>query len=55
MTKIHTETYGLGKPIVLVHGWAMHSGIWRLFARELAKHYQVTLIDLPGHGRSGGD
>jgi pimeloyl-[acyl-carrier protein] methyl ester esterase len=52
MTKIHTETYGQGKPIVLVHGWAMHSGIWRAFARELAKSYRVTLVDLPGHGRS---
>jgi pimeloyl-[acyl-carrier protein] methyl ester esterase len=52
MSKIHTETFGQGKPIVLVHGWAMHSGIWRVFAKELAKHYQVTLLDLPGHGRS---
>lgn len=52
MTKIYTETFGQGKSIVLVHGWAMHSGIWRVFAKELAKTYQVTLIDLPGHGRS---
>jgi pimeloyl-[acyl-carrier protein] methyl ester esterase len=52
MTLIHTETYGTGKPIVLVHGWAMHSGIWRDFAMALAKHYQVTLVDLPGHGLS---
>jgi pimeloyl-[acyl-carrier protein] methyl ester esterase len=52
MTLIHTETFGHGKPIVLVHGWAMHSGLWRTFAKELAKHYQVTLVDLPGHGRS---
>ncbi len=53
MTVIHTETFGHGEPIVLVHGWAMHSGIWRNFATELAKYYQVTLVDLPGHGRSG--
>jgi pimeloyl-[acyl-carrier protein] methyl ester esterase len=53
MTLIHTETFGEGKSLVLVHGWAMHSGIWRKFARELAEHYQVTLVDLPGHGRSG--
>jgi len=53
MTILHTESFGQGKPIVLVHGWAMHSGIWRTFAQELAKHYQVTLVDLPGHGRSG--
>jgi pimeloyl-[acyl-carrier protein] methyl ester esterase len=52
MTKIYTETLGQGKPIVLVHGWAMHGGIWRSFAKALAKHYQVTLLDLPGHGRS---
>jgi pimeloyl-[acyl-carrier protein] methyl ester esterase len=52
MNLIHTETFGHGKPIVLVHGWAMHSGLWRSFAKELAKHYQVTLVDLPGHGLS---
>jgi pimeloyl-[acyl-carrier protein] methyl ester esterase len=52
MTKIHTETFGQGKPIVLLHGWAMHSGILRVFANELANNFQVTLVDLPGHGRS---
>ncbi|MGZ5006435.1 MAG: alpha/beta fold hydrolase [Methylobacter sp.] len=52
MTKIHLETFGEGKPIVLVHGWAMHTGIWREFAMQLAQNYQVTCIDLPGHGRS---
>ena len=53
MTKIHLQTFGTGKPIVLVHGWAMHSGIWRDFALQLAQNYRVTCIDMPGHGRSG--
>jgi pimeloyl-[acyl-carrier protein] methyl ester esterase len=52
MTKIHQETYGSGKPLLLLHGWAMHSGIWRNFAKRLAQHYRVTCIDLPGHGQS---
>ncbi|MGZ5009458.1 MAG: pimeloyl-ACP methyl ester esterase BioH [Methylobacter sp.] len=52
MTKIYLETFGKGKSIVLVHGWAMHAGIWREFARQLAQNYRVTCIDLPGHGRS---
>lgn len=52
MLKIHRETFGKGKSIVMVHGWAMHSGIWRGFIHQLAQHYQVTCIDLPGHGRS---
>ncbi|MGZ8160074.1 MAG: alpha/beta fold hydrolase [Methylobacter sp.] len=52
MTKIHLETFGEGKPIVLVHGWAMHTGIWREFAKQLAQNYRVICVDLPGHGRS---
>jgi len=53
VTRIHQETFGEGKPIVLVHGWAMHIGIWREFAKQLAQHYRVTCVDLPGHGHSG--
>jgi len=52
VTKIHLETFGQGKPIVLVHGWAMHAGIWREFAQQLALNYRVICVDLPGHGRS---
>ncbi|MGJ0486832.1 MAG: pimeloyl-ACP methyl ester esterase BioH [Methylomicrobium sp.] len=52
MTHIHTETYGQGKPLVMIHGWGMHSGIWRPFAEALSRHYRVTCVDLPGHGRS---
>ncbi|MFM8331880.1 MAG: pimeloyl-ACP methyl ester esterase BioH [Candidatus Methylumidiphilus sp.] len=50
---MHTETFGVGPDVVLVHGWSMHSGVWRGFARRLAADFRVTLIDLPGHGRSG--
>lgn len=52
MTSIHREIYGEGRPLVMIHGWAMHSGIWRDFARKLAEHRQVICLDLPGHGRS---
>ncbi len=52
MINLHQQTFGTGKSIVLVHGWAMHSGIWHDFAMQLAQHYQVTCIDLPGHGHS---
>lgn len=52
MPKLYSYTIGTGKPVTLVHGWAMHSGIWRGFAQQLAEHYQVTCIDLPSHGRS---
>ncbi len=52
MTTIHKEIYGQGKPIVLIHGWAMHTGVWRLFAQHLAMQYRVICLDLPGHGLS---
>jgi pimeloyl-[acyl-carrier protein] methyl ester esterase len=46
------ETFGRGPDLVMVHGWGMHSGIWRDFAETLAEKVRVTLVDLPGHGRS---
>jgi pimeloyl-[acyl-carrier protein] methyl ester esterase len=52
VAKIHLEIFGKGETIVFVHGWAMHSGIWRDFAKQLAQNYRVICLDLPGHGRS---
>lgn len=36
----------------MLHGWGMHSGLLREFAMQIAQHYQVILVDLPGHGHS---
>lgn len=52
MSEIYYEIHGHGRPLVMLHGWAMHSGIWRDFAKRLAEHRQVICLDLPGHGRS---
>lgn len=52
MLKIHCQIQGSGTPIVLLHGFAMHSGIWGDFASQLAKNYRVICLDLPGHGSS---
>lgn len=49
---IHREIYGSGKPLVLLHGWAMHTGVWREFAQTLGQMHQVICLDLPGHGHS---
>ncbi len=52
MTKIHTEIIGDGPVLVMIHGWSMHSGVWRPLARQLARHFKVICLDLPGHGQS---
>lgn len=52
---LFTQTIGQGPDVVLVHGWGMHSAVWEDFAECLAQRFRVTLIDLPGHGRSAGN
>ena len=49
---LHIETLGQGPDLVMLHGWAMHSAIWYPAARQLAEHFCVHLVDLPGHGWS---
>jgi pimeloyl-[acyl-carrier protein] methyl ester esterase len=49
---LHVETIGRGPPIVLLHGWAMHSGLWGPIVLRLARRYRVHAVDLPGHGHS---
>lgn len=49
---LHIEAAGHGSPVVLLHGWAMHSGLWGPLVAHLAKRHRVHAVDLPGHGHS---
>lgn len=49
---MHIETIGSGPPLVLVHGWAMHGGIFGPLSERLARRHTLHLVDLPGHGHS---
>lgn len=49
---IYLEEAGSGPPLVLLHGWGLHGGVWERSARELAGRYRVIRPDLPGFGRS---
>lgn len=48
-------TRGNGPPLVLAHGWAMHSGLFGALLDRLAARRTLYLVDLPGHGRSRDD
>ena len=50
-TLLHTETFGQGIPVVLLHGWGMNSQIWPKALLQ-SINAQWILVDLPGHGRS---
>ncbi len=47
---MRVETIGGGPPLVLLHGWAMHSGIFAPLSERLAQRFTLHLVDLPGHG-----
>ena len=49
---MHIDRQGSGPDLVLIHGWAMHSGIFAPLVRVLAPHFRLHLVDLPGHGFS---
>ncbi|MFC6840447.1 pimeloyl-ACP methyl ester esterase BioH [Xanthomonas theicola] len=52
---MHIDTVGDGPNLVLVHGWALHGGIFAPLVERLAAQYRMHLVDLPGHGHSRGD
>ena len=52
MSDLHVETTGHGGPLVLLHGWAMHGGVFGSLVERLRDRYTLHVVDLPGHGRS---
>ncbi|KAF1686905.1 pimeloyl-[acyl-carrier protein] methyl ester esterase [Pseudoxanthomonas broegbernensis] len=51
---MHIETLGSGPDLVLIHGWALHGGVFAPLAQRLAPRFRLHLVDLPGHGFSRG-
>ena len=47
---MHIDVQGNGPDLVLIHGWAMHGGIFAPLVERLAAHFRVHVVDLPGHG-----
>jgi len=48
----HVEILGLGPDVVMLHGWALHGGMWGPWIDPLAAHARLHVVDLPGHGHS---
>jgi pimeloyl-[acyl-carrier protein] methyl ester esterase len=46
---------GAGPALVLLHGWAMHGGVFEPLARLLESRFTLHMVDLPGHGLSRDD
>ena len=49
---LHVDVRGHGPDLVLLHGWALHGGMWGPWLDRLAGRARLHIVDLPGHGRS---
>jgi pimeloyl-[acyl-carrier protein] methyl ester esterase len=50
--RLHVEVVGSGPPLVLLHGWAMHGGVFAPLVERLRDRRTLYVVDLPGHGHS---
>lgn len=51
-TGLHVEQTGDGLPVIFLHGWGMHGGVFEPLKATLSSGYQCNFVDLPGHGNS---
>lgn len=53
--RLQAWSWGVGPPVLLVHGWEGHAGQLRGFVAPLiARGLRVVAFDLPAHGHSSG-
>ena len=52
--RLYVESAGHGAPLVLLHGFALHGGLFAPMVPALARRHRVHVVDLPGHGHSAG-
>ena len=51
-SRLHIDVIGHGPPLVLLHGWAMHGGVFAPLVARLRDRFTLHVVDLPGHGSS---
>jgi len=49
---IYYETTGTGRPLILLHGYAVNSLMWEYQRPVLEKKFQIILVDLRSFGKS---
>ncbi|MEJ7668494.1 MAG: pimeloyl-ACP methyl ester esterase BioH [Casimicrobiaceae bacterium] len=52
MNRLHRDVAGSGPPLILLHGWALHAGLFAPLIPGFTRRFRVHAVDLPGHGYS---
>lgn len=50
--KLNFKSFGSGDPVVILHGLFGSLDNWQTFAKRMAEHYQVFIVDQRDHGKS---
>ncbi|MBV8925632.1 MAG: alpha/beta fold hydrolase [Bradyrhizobium sp.] len=50
--KIYYEVHGDGPPLILTHGYASTSAMWKGQVEALSRRHRLVLWDMRGHGQS---
>ena len=50
--KLAIESFGMGEPLVLIHGMGSAATAWNPIISDLKNKFKVVTVDLPGHGRT---
>ncbi|MCA9958095.1 MAG: alpha/beta fold hydrolase, partial [Anaerolineales bacterium] len=51
--QLYYEIHGTGEPVLLLHGLGSSVEDWELQLPLFSQKYQVVVVDVRGHGRSG--
>jgi pimeloyl-ACP methyl ester carboxylesterase len=49
---IYYEMYGVGEPLILLHGGTLTSRMWEPHIPAFVQHFQVIALDSRGHGKT---
>lgn len=49
---IYYEMYGVGEPLILLHGGTLTSRMWEHHIPAFTQHFQVIALDSRGHGKT---
>lgn len=52
MIDLNYKEFGLGEPLIIIHGLFGTLDNWQTIAKKLSEHYTVFILDLRNHGRS---
>lgn len=52
MNSVFSQERGSGAPLLLIHGFPFHQGLWEGYAEIFSDQFHVITVDLPGFGRS---